>query len=81
MTRTAIGFEAPKLMTWLTMSPGSKPKVHCSACCLRLRLGQAARPSALLQPLGQPGDHPLGEDLAEPLAKLVELDAAVLLQA
>ena len=41
---------------------------------LRLRLGQAP----LLQPLGQPGDHPLGQDLAEPLAELVELDPAVL---
>ena len=60
----------------VTMSPGSKPKVDSLGLPLRLRLGQAS----LLQPLGQPGDHPLGEDLAEPLAELGELDPAVLAQ-
>ena len=73
-TRTAIGVGEPKLMTLVTMSPGSKPKVDRLGLPLRLRLGQ----SPLLQPLGQPRDHPLGEDLAEPLAELVELDPAVL---
>ena len=62
------------------MSPGSNPNVDSLACCLRLRRGQAPAASALLQPLGQPGNHPLGQDLAEPLPKLVELDAAVLVQ-
>ena len=75
-TRTAIGVSEPKLMTLVTISPGSKPKVAILACRSRLRLGQ----SSLLQPLGQPRDHPLGEDLAEPLAELGELDPAVLAQ-
>ena len=30
--RTAIGVDEPKLMTLVTMSPGSKPKVHRLAC-------------------------------------------------
>ena len=64
-------------MTLVTMSPGSKPKVDSLGLLLRLRRGQAP----LLQPLGQPGDHPLGQDLAEPLAELVELDPAVLASA
>ena len=72
--RTAIGVGEPKLMTLVTMSPGWKPKVAVLACRLRLRLGQ----SSLLQPLRQPRDHPLGEDLAEPLAELGELDPALL---
>ena len=64
----------PKLMTLVTISPGSKPKVALSACRQRLLRGQ----SSLLEPLGQPRDHPLGQDLAEPLAKLGELDPALL---
>ena len=44
MTRTAIGFEEPKLMTWLTMSPGSNPKVRQLRLLLRLVLGQAPAP-------------------------------------
>ena len=72
--RTAIGVGEPKLMTWVTISPGSKPKVDSFACCSASVLGQAP----LLQPLGQPGDHLLGQDLAQPLAELVELDPAVL---
>ena len=73
-TRTAIGVGEPKLMTLVTMSPGSKPKVAVLAC---------ASASAWDNPpcssrVGQPRDHPLGEDLAEPLAKLGELDPAVL---
>ena len=74
--RTAIGVDEPKLMTSVTMSPGSKPNVASLACRSRLRLRQPS----LLQPLRQPGDHPLGQDLAEPLAKLVELDPALLAQ-
>ena len=31
-TRTAIGVGEPKLMTLVTMSPGSRPKVHRLAC-------------------------------------------------
>ena len=73
-TRTAIGVSEPKLMTLVTISPGSKPKVASLACCC----ASVARQPSLLQPLGQPGDHPLGEDLAEPLAELGELDPAVL---
>ena len=71
-TRTAIGVAEPKLMTLVTMSPGSKPNVAVLRLLLRLLLGQ----SPLLQPLRQPGDHPLGKDLAEPLAERVELDPA-----
>ena len=74
--RTAIGVDEPKLMTVVTMSPGSKPKVAQVRLSLRLRRRQAP----LLQPLGQPGDHVLGQDLAEPLAELVQLDPAVLRQ-
>ena len=73
-TRTAIGVVEPKLMTSVTMSPGSKPKVASLGLLHRLR----ARPAPLFQPLGQPGDDPFGEDLAEPLAELVELDPAPL---
>ena len=34
MSRTAIGVGEPKLMTRVTMSPGSKPKVDSLACCI-----------------------------------------------
>ena len=74
--RTAIGVIEPKLMTLVTMSPGSKPKVDYFACFSASSLGQAP----LLEPLGQPGNHPLGQDLAQPLAEFVELDAAVLVE-
>ena len=74
--RTAIGVNEPKLMTLVTISPGWKPKVDSLACC---SASVADKPS-LLQPLRQPGDHPLGQNLAEPLAKLGELDPAVLTQ-
>ena len=32
----------------------------------------------MLQPVGQPRDHPLGQDLAQPLAKLWQLDLGIL---
>ena len=75
-TRTAIGVNEPKLMTLVTISPGSKPKVDSLACCSASGAGQPA----LLEPLRQPGDHLLGKNLAEPLAELGKLDSTVLSQ-
>ena len=72
--RTAIGVVEPKLITLVTMSPGWKPKVAVLACWPRLPMRQ----SSLLQPACQPRDHPLGENLPEPLAKCGELDPALL---
>ena len=72
--RTAIGVDEPKLITVVTMSPGSKPNVDSLAC----RSASVGRQSPLLKPLGQPRNHVLGQDVAQPLAELVELDSAVL---
>ena len=44
MRRTAIGFDEPKLMTLLTMSPGSNPKVQRSACCFASVRGRPLAP-------------------------------------
>ena len=72
--RTAIGVDEPKLMTVGHDVARLEAEGRQLGLLLRLRRGQPP----LLQPLGQPGDHPLGQDLAEPLAELGELDPAVL---
>ena len=72
--RTAIGVGEPKLMTLVTMSPGSKPKVDSFACFSAFSL---ARPPCSSR-LASQGITRLRQDLAHPLAELVELDPAVL---
>ena len=74
--RTAIGVDEPKLMTEVTMSPGSKPKVDIFACSSRLVFDNPPCSSRLaIQGITFSGKH-----LAQPLAEFVELDSAFLRQ-
>ena len=75
--RTAIGVGEPKLITWRHDVARLEAEGRQLGLPLRLRRRQAP----LLQPLGQPGDDLLGQDLAQPLAELGELDPAVLASA
>ena len=72
--RTAIGVGEPKLMTEVTMSPGSKPKVASLACCCA---SDGGRPPCSSR-LGQPGDHVRSGRTSRSLSRnAVELDPAV----